>query len=223
LLGQCLENVTDDLGAGFVHEPSAANGNMDGGFAWLDMDGDGDDDLLCVSGALSHRLMRWDGWAFHDVTAGSGLPPAAKTFGVIAGDYDDDGLPDVYLLNNGPNQLLHNEGNGVFTDVTAALGVAGPAEMSTAGAWADFDRDGDLDLYVGNYIQGGDFPFKEGWPNRLWVNTGTPEAPVFVDMAPELGVDDVGVFEVDDLLGRLLLVTHGSGFDPADGRRSSGR
>jgi hypothetical protein len=72
--------------------------------------------------------------------------------GACAGDYDNDGQVDLYVTNFGPNILYRNGGNGVFTDVTRAARVGGPGLWSTGCAFADLDRDGDLDLFVTNYV-----------------------------------------------------------------------
>ena len=96
---------------------------------------------------------------FTDVTAASGLAEVATGYGigVAVGDYDNDGRPDLYLTGNGANQLLRNDGvdaAGVprFRDVTAAAGV-GEERLSVPAVFADFDGDGWLDLFVGNYVQ----------------------------------------------------------------------
>jgi len=89
---------------------------------------------------------------FTDVTASTGLAaPAGYTFGVATGDYDGDGWIDLYLTQMGPNQLLRNNGDGTFTDVTEASGTV-DVRMSIPAAFFDYDGDGALDLYVGNYL-----------------------------------------------------------------------
>ena len=95
--------------------------------------------------------------------------------GVAVGDYDNNGYLDLYVTASGPNLLYRNNGDGTFTDVTAAAGVAGGAgEWSTSTGFFDFDRDGDLDLYVANYldIRDGDNPYcgqrKDGY--RMYCN-----------------------------------------------------
>jgi hypothetical protein len=71
--------------------------------------------------------------------------------GVATGDYDNDGFPDVYLTGFGPDALLHNNGDGTFTDATAAAGVGDP-RWSTSATFFDYDADGDLDLFAANYL-----------------------------------------------------------------------
>jgi hypothetical protein len=91
---------------------------------------------------------------FIDVTAGSGLDVELYGMGVAIGDYDNDGLPDVFISCVGGNHLFHNAGNGRFEDVTATAGVGGSGkDWSTSCAWLDYDNDGKLDLFVCNYVR----------------------------------------------------------------------
>jgi hypothetical protein len=91
---------------------------------------------------------------FTDATAGSGLDVSLYGMGVAVGDYDNDGLPDVFISAVGGNRLFHNEGHGHFKDVTAASGVGGTGkDWSTSCAWVDYDNDGKLDLFVCNYVR----------------------------------------------------------------------
>ena len=164
-------DVTQSAGISFVHE-NGATGNkllpetMGGGCAFFDFDSDGDQDLLLVNSChwpsetqnadpmpTSH-LYRNDGTgSFEDVTAGSGLDVCLYAMGAAVGDYDNDGRVDVFLSTLNRNQLFHNDGDGKFTNVTDAAGVAGdPADWSTSCGWLDFDSDGDLDLFVCNYL-----------------------------------------------------------------------
>ena len=129
------------------------------GVAWIDYDNDDYADLFFVNGApgsanaLYHNNR--DG-TFTEVTQKAGVggsgSKAYKT-GAAVGDYDNDGDLDLYVTAFGPNTLYRNNGDGTFTDVTAAAGVAGGAtEWSTSAGFFDFDRDGNLDLYVVNYL-----------------------------------------------------------------------
>jgi hypothetical protein len=157
-------------GVEFLHE-SGAEGQlsileiMGAGVAAFDCDGDGDQDLLFrqsgrIPGAgastATDRLFRNDiapggAWRFVEVTAGSGLDRPAYGMGVATGDYDGDGLVDLYLTNHGANRLLRNRGGCRFDDRTVPAGV-GDDRWSTAATFFDMDRDGDLDLFVGNYL-----------------------------------------------------------------------
>ncbi len=148
---------------------------MGSGAALFDYDNDGDLDVYLVQGGsleedapppVSDRLFRndltvdGDGrrvLAFTDVTAEAGLAAHGYGMGVAAADFDNDGWVDVYVTNLGANQLWRNNGAAdggpvTFTDVTAAAG-AGDARWGVAAAVVDFDRDGWLDLYVGNYVE----------------------------------------------------------------------
>ena len=134
---------------------------MGGGGALFDMDGDGDlDAYLVQSGSLyepgseaaRNRLFRNRGdGTFEDVTDGSGADDRGYGMGVAVGDHDDDGDPDLYVTNYGPNVLLRNDGDGRFTDVTDAAGV-GDDGWGVSAAFVDLDADGDLDLFLVNYV-----------------------------------------------------------------------
>lgn len=163
-------DVTGEAGIDFVHVSGAAGEKllpetMGGGAAFLDADGDGDQDLLLVNGAYwpddprsadqpTSRLYRNDGAGrFTDVTEEAGLDVVLYGMGAAVGDVDGDGDQDIFITAVGENRLLRNDG-GVFTDVTSEAGVAGEAaDWSTSAGFFDPDRDGDLDLFVCNYIE----------------------------------------------------------------------
>ena len=159
-----FEDVTAKSGLTFLHASGASADKymvetFGSGVAWIDFDNDGFVDLYFVNGApgASNALYRNNGnGTFTDVTARSGTAAngsrAYKT-GVAVGDYNNDGRLDLYVTAHGPNILFRNKGDGTFADVTAAAGVAGGVdEWSTSTGFLDYDRDGDLDLYVANYI-----------------------------------------------------------------------
>src|SRR6266516_4371833 len=124
------------------------------GCAFLDHDGDGWMDIYLVNSGncdffnpnppLRNALYRnnRDG-TFTDVTAKAGVRGGAYGQGVAVGDYDGDGLPDLYVTQYGNNILYHNNGDGTFTDVTEKAGVEAPGWSSSA-VWFDYDNDGKL-------------------------------------------------------------------------------
>lgn len=166
-----FRDITTEAGIQFVHSNGAYGDKllpetMGSGVAFLDFDSDGDQDLLFVNGthwpwraqtnALpTCALYRNDGTGrFEDVTHGSGLDVSIYGMGVAAGDYDNDGRVDVLLTGVGDNRLFHNEGAGKFGDATAGAGITTRTnDWSTSAAWVDIENDGDLDLFICNYVQ----------------------------------------------------------------------
>jgi enediyne biosynthesis protein E4 len=173
-----FSDITQAAGITFVHNNGATGEkllpeSLGGGVAFLDFDNDGDADLLFVNSTwwpwdlakdasrkpTTAALYRNDTAPggpvkFTDITAGSGLDVPIFGMGVAVGDFDNDGLVDVFLTAVGENKLFRNLGNGKFADITAQAGVAGDAgDWSTAATFLDFDNDGHLDLFVANYVK----------------------------------------------------------------------
>lgn len=131
-----------------------------GAVVLFDYDGDGDLDLLEVS-SNSQRLYRNDSGKFTDVTGQSG-DLASKATGVgtaaVAGDFDNDGKADLFVLRYRASALYHNDGNGHFTDVTAKAKLPAYSYLSESVAFVDYDHDGDLDILIGGGADAANLP-----------------------------------------------------------------
>ncbi len=135
---------------------------MGGGIALFDCDNDGKLDILVVNDSTVDRYLHGGdpmvtlyhqdaNLHFTDMTQAAGLTTLGWGMGVAVGDYDNDGLPDIYVTGYGHNVLYHNLGGCKFQDITAQEGVAAGG-FSVGAAWADYDRDGKLDLFVTRYV-----------------------------------------------------------------------
>jgi hypothetical protein len=166
--GVTFQDVTAKSGIRFVHNSGAFGKKflpetVGPGVAFIDYDNDGWPDIFLVNGTdwpghgqkhttpkLYHN--NHDG-TFTDVTHKAGLDVEMYGIGVAVGDFDNDGYDDLFVTAYGQSRLFHNNGNGTFTDVTQKAGLSGVKEFSTSAAWVDYDKDGRLDLVVGNYVQ----------------------------------------------------------------------
>ena len=194
-------------GLEFQHFDSAFAYAMGGGAGWLDLENDGDEDLFAAGSDARHALFKNNGSGqFTDVWVGSGLTLSqlGGTIGVAIADYSGDGFSDIFVTTTGPNQLFRNQGNGTFVNEAMSAGMV-EWGWSTSASWADFDLDGDLDLYVGNYVKGLSFPYHYGEANYYYENTSSGGTTTFVEQAAALGIDDSGVFGRDFLLLEFAL------------------
>ncbi len=195
-------NVTARAGIQFVHFKgnngiSINREEFGPGVCVADFDGDGWQDIYFVNGrdlynrGLSARnaLYRNNGdGTFTDVTDKAGVPGTGYGLGCVWGDYDNDGLPDLFVTQYGRNLLYHNNGGDAFTDVTDKAGVSGSESgaFHSGATFFDYDRDGRLDLYVGSYVDIGDHRYcnlggvlsscppsvYRGTPDALYHNNG---------------------------------------------------
>lgn len=166
-----FSDITQQSGINFLHVTGAYGDKllpetMGSGVAFLDYDRDGDQDLLLVNSDYwpdrveadkvrpTMRLYQNDGRGqFTDVTQEAGLAVPFYGMGVAVGDYDNDGDADIFVTAYGSNHLFRNE-RGRFEDTTADAGVGGTADdWSTSASFLDIDNDGDLDLFVANYVR----------------------------------------------------------------------
>lgn len=170
-----------------------------GGVAVLDYDRDGAPDLYFAQGThwehgsdepertpeiTDHIYRNRGGRSFLDVTGKTGLGNTGFGQGVAAGDFDNDGFPDLYVANVGEkNQFYRNNGDGTFSDITEKLDLVGE-DWTVSCAMVDLNADGFADLYDANYVQG-KYLYElicqghacspevfDGAPNRLHINQG---------------------------------------------------
>jgi len=208
------------------------------GVALFDYDNDGDLDVYVVQGQmlgpekdprtalvrphdarpLTGRLfrndlqVRADGTRvlhFTDVTEQSGIKATQYGLGVAAADVDNDGWVDLLLTNFGTNQLLHNNGDGTFTDVSKSSGIQGEPGVAVSAAFLDYDRDGWLDLYVGYNV---DYALKNDrkCPNNAGARDYCP--PQIYGVRPDRLYRNLGHGTFVDVSAKALV---GGKFGPA--------
>jgi hypothetical protein len=177
---------------------SAGLGGLDlmGGAIIDDFDGDGVLDLVASSSAPDSALRYFAGsgdGTFRERSEEAGFAGLYGGANLVQADYDNDGATDLVVLRGAwlgragqhPKSLLRNDGHGTFTDVTFAAGLGEVHRPSQTAAWADYDNDGDLDLYVGNEADD-NYPFL----GQLFRNRGDG---TFVDVAAAAGVRNGGM------------------------------
>jgi hypothetical protein len=159
---------------------------MCGGIALLDYDGDGKIDVFFTNGGKLPEYTRPNASYYSCLLRGRGDGTFEETtakahlegknldfsFGVAAGDFDNDGHPDLFVANAGPNVLYHNNGDGTFTDVTAGSGLDRKPKdlLSVCAAFFDYDKDGLLDLVVSHYTY---------WSPRVDQRCPTPDGEIY--------------------------------------------
>ncbi len=169
-----FQDDADASGLHFTYQNGAPPGDLEsmiemngGGVAVLDYDGDHWPDIFFTQGGnfppaafdgrLTDLLFRNAGDrvtpGFDNVTEAAGLSDVGYGQGVTVGDFDNDGFPDLYVGNVGQNQLLHNNGDGTFSDITVTSGTLAGGWTSSS-VFADFNQDGLPDLYVVTYLGG---------------------------------------------------------------------
>lgn len=219
--------VSQQAGINFQHFSGSRSTqlpeDMGSGAAWGDYDNDGHEDLFVVNTAgpltmtaaeirqtpATCRLYRNNGnGTFTDVTEKARLSLRICGMGAAWGDFDGDGWLDLVVTSYPKLYLFHNNHDGTFTDVTEASGFGGFKGFWTGASWADYDRDGNLDLYICGYVRYHSNPsdrnktsqqFQGEVPFTLNPSSYPPERNLllhsngdgtFTDVAREAGVDD---------------------------------
>jgi enediyne biosynthesis protein E4 len=163
-----FSNAATQAGINFKHENGSSPlkympETMGAGALIFDYDSDGWPDIFLVNGgsyanpkvaaSARHRLYRNRGnGTFTDTTSASGIAVGNFGMGACSADYDNDGWADLYVTGVGANKLYRNNGSSVFLDVTSKANAGGTGLWSSSCAFADIDNDGDVDLFVTNYV-----------------------------------------------------------------------
>ncbi|TYA74763.1 FG-GAP-like repeat-containing protein [Seonamhaeicola marinus] len=163
---QIFIEKSDDLGINhYATDPNA----MGGGVAIFDFNNDGFEDIYLIGGINDDKLYENMGDnTFKDVTVEKRISffSLVKTMGVVTGDIDNDGYSDLFITTaeNGHCYLLKNEQGKSFKDISIPAGITHES-WSTTATMADYDLDGDLDIYVGNYVSYNALPFEDNITN----------------------------------------------------------
>ncbi|NNF07881.1 MAG: VCBS repeat-containing protein, partial [Candidatus Eisenbacteria bacterium] len=169
-----------------IASAQVTSADMGSGVGWIDCNVDGIVDVvyLTPTGEIIVMENQGDG-SFVDVS-GTSIPAGVvaagnPALGIVSGDVNNDGAPDMFLTLHGQNFLLLNDGAGSFSAISRRAGIIGEV-MSASGAMLDYDNDGLLDIYVVNY---------EGQPNQMFRCTGIDKEgfPSYENVSEALGVD----------------------------------
>ncbi len=176
-----FRDITDEAGVGTK--------DFTYGASFADIDNDGDLDLYLANYGVGkkNRLFRNDSTPGHvkftEITDEAGVGDRSWSWSASWADVNGDGLEDLYVVNGRypagePNKLYLNLGNGKFKDFSKESGLD-DANWGLGATFADFDNDGDMDVFLSNYVG----------PNRMFINDGTGH---FTEASKKLGLDHVG-------------------------------
>lgn len=221
-----FQEIGQEIGLDFVHSiGSSAMENIiesvGGGAAFLDYDQDGFMDIyICSgswlegfsktkpneSGAHNHLYRNLQNGTFKEVSKEAKVDGPWYSMGITVGDINNDGFPDIYLSNYGKNILYQNNGDGTFKDITDKAGVGGGEQCSVGAVWLDFDNDGLLDLYVGNYLNyDPDYSYyyaPDGFPGPLAYDS--QKDILFKNMGNSVFEDVTDLMGIVDIDGRAM-------------------
>jgi len=179
-----------------------------GGLALLDADEDGDLDVFVPNGATMEAPRAGPGCRyfanesaggelrFRDATDESGLTFRGWGIGVAVGDANGDGHDDLFVTCFGPNALLVGDGQGHFRDASAESNASGADVWSAASAFGDLDRDGDLELYVANYLR---FDLAQPPPYSSFKNAPVFTGPIGLPPEPDVLLENTGAGRFRDI------------------------
>jgi hypothetical protein len=161
-----FEDVTTETGVGFYGTSL--------GCAFADYDNDGDFDLYVGRWGSNFLFENQGDGTFEETAGNAGVAGGSEiSLGVTFGDFDRDGWLDLYVANEGVEDVLyHNQGDGTFLDVTGEVGISNPASGRGA-VWGDYDSDGDLDLFVPNHYGMQDKLYRNEGASNHWLHVRT--------------------------------------------------
>lgn len=172
-------NQGNETFAEVSNEVGLGNSSRTRSAVWFDFDNDGFPDLFLANEGLNTFYKNDGDGTFSDITDSSGLggDPSWRSVAACVGDYDNDGLLDLYVsnINSSRKALYRNNGDGTFADVTTETGTQDIGDGRTC-SWVDFDADGRIDIFTTNHLN----------PSKLYRNLGNGQ---FVDVAPQVGLD----------------------------------
>lgn len=191
---QSFREMSQILG---INKVCVDENRMSGGVVFIDFNNDHYFDLFIIRGNEPNLLYQnnWDG-TFTNVSSQAGVSlPGITCVGAAVADIDNDGDDDLFITTKEAfsNILLENNGDGTFTDISAAAGITHKS-WSTSVSFGDFNLDGLIDIYVNNYADYTQAPFDQnlvgGLPNYLYENQGNN---TFAEVAQNMEVDNNGL------------------------------